>query len=397
MKNTNTLLRNIKLANKLKLIKYRELFSASILLSTKKNKLNKLKKLRTLVNNKRPISFTNNSLSLLNLTILNNNINESMNSDKLTPWQVTGLVDGEGSFTCSLSPLSPTKGREGVRSASVKLEFKVTQKEDSEKILHKLTDYFGCGSVVIDNKKTATKKFRVSSIKDILEIIIPHFNLYPCLTSKFLNFNDWKLIAIKISKKEHLTSKGLIEIKSIIGNMNKERSFEDKYNFCKNSLGLTVNGEITNNLPAEWVQTFLAGEATFYNYLPKQTIDNRGKPYQRCDSSLEIAQNSHDVIILLAIKKFFGGGYIKPKYNIFDIIECKNSRSVNRYIFRDTKAIINFVDNYPMLNRKHLDYLDWKKIVELKNNGSHNTIEGLELMKKIISNMNSTRNPDTKE
>ena len=382
MKNTNTLLRNIKLSNKLKLIKYRELFSASIL-STKKNKLNKLKK--PLVNNKRPISFTNNSPSLMNLTISNNNINKSINNDKLTPWQVTGLVDGEGSFTCSAS------------GSSVKLEFKVTQKEDSEKILYKLTDYFGCGSVVIDNKKTATKKFRVSSIKDILEIIIPHFNSYPCLTSKFLNFNDWKLIAIKINKKEHLTSKGLIEIKSIIGNMNKERSFEDKYNFCKNSLGLTNNGEITKNLPAEWIQTFLAGEATFYNYLPKKTIDSRGKPYQRCDSSLEIAQNSHDVIILLAIKKFFGGGYIKPKYNICDIIECKNSRSVNRYIFRDTKAIINFVDNYPMLNRKHLDYLDWKKIVELKNNGSHNTIEGLELMKKIISNMNSTRNPDTKE
>jgi len=98
MKNTKTLLRNIKLSNKLKLIKYRELFSASILLSTKKNKLNKLKK--SLVNNKRPISFTNNSLSLLNLTISNNNINKSMNNDKLTPWQVTGLVDGEGSFTC---------------------------------------------------------------------------------------------------------------------------------------------------------------------------------------------------------------------------------------------------------------------------------------------------------
>jgi hypothetical protein len=32
-----------------------------------------------------------------------------------------------------------------VRSAGVKLEFKVTQKENSEKILHKLTDYFGCG------------------------------------------------------------------------------------------------------------------------------------------------------------------------------------------------------------------------------------------------------------
>jgi len=73
-----------------------------------------------------------------------------------------------------------------------------------------------------------------------------------------------------MSKKEHLTSKGLIEIKSIIENMNKERSFEDKYNFCKDSLGLTVNGEVTKTLPAEWVQTFLAGEGTFYNYLPKK-------------------------------------------------------------------------------------------------------------------------------
>jgi hypothetical protein len=54
-----------------------------------------------------------------------------------------------------------------------------------------------------------------------------------------------------MSKKEHLTSKGLIKIKSIIENMNKERSFEDKYNFCKDSLGLTVNGEVTKTLPAE--------------------------------------------------------------------------------------------------------------------------------------------------
>jgi hypothetical protein len=28
--------------------------------------------------------------------------------------------------------------------------------------------------------------------------------------------------------------------------------------------------------------------------------------YQRCDSSLEIGQNNHDVLVLLAIKIFFG-------------------------------------------------------------------------------------------
>jgi len=84
------------------------------------------------------------------------------------------------------------------------------------------------------------------------------------------------------------------------------------------------------------------------------------------DSSMEIAQANHDVLILIAIKQFFNGGYIKPKYNVSSITECQESRSVNRFILRDTKKIIEFVNKYPMLTRKHLDYLDWKTIVELK-------------------------------
>lgn len=44
-----------------------------------------------------------------------------------------------------------------------------------------------------------------------------------------------------------------------------------------------------------------------------------------------------------------------------------------------------------MLTRKQLYYLDWKKIVELKNIGAHKTVEGLNLIKNIISKMNSTR------
>jgi LAGLIDADG endonuclease len=130
----------------------------------------------------------------------------------------------------------------------------------------------------------------------------------------------------------------------------------------------------------------------FYNYLAEKK--SRNKIYQGCDSSVEIAQNSHDVAVLLSIKQFFNAGYIKPKYDFFNLSKCLNSRSVNRYILRDTKIIIDFVDKYPMLTRKHLDYLDWKKIVFLKLNGAHKTEEGLVLMKKIISNMNSKRDSD---
>ena len=44
-----------------------------------------------------------------------------------------------------------------------------------------------------------------------------------------------------------------------------------------------------------------------------------------------------------------------------------------------------------MLTRKHLDYVDWKKVVDLKNKGLHKTEEGLALINEIVSKMNSKR------
>lgn len=112
------------------------------------------------------------------------------------------------------------------------------------------------------------------------------------------------------------------------------------------------------------------------------------------DSSMEIAQANHDVLILIAIKQFFNRGYIKPKYNVSSITECQESRSVNRFILRDTKKIIEFVNKYPMLTRKHLDYLDWKTIVELKNNGEYKSPEGLAKIQEIKGRMNTNRDPN---
>jgi hypothetical protein len=322
----------------------------------------------------------NNKINNLNYDFTKPRINE-----KLKPWQVTGLVDGEGGFFVSISKID-----KGLIGFNLKLEFKVTQKNHSEGILHELKEYFSCGNVVIDNRKTNTKKYQISALTDILNIIIPHFDKYPCLTSKFINFKDWKKIALIMSEKGHLTEKGMKNILNLKSNMNKDRSFEEKYNFCIKSL-LKKNNQFFELSPY-WVQTFLNSEGMFYNYIAEKK--SRGIVYQGCDSSLEIAQNSHDVAVLLAIKNFFNAGYVKPKYDFFNLSECLNSRTINRYILRNTKLIIDFVDEYPILTRKHLDYLDWKKIVELKLDGAHKTEEGLTLMKKIISNMNSKRDSD---
>jgi hypothetical protein len=74
--------------------------------------------------------------------------------------------------------------------------------------------------------------------------------------------------------------------------------------------------------------------------------------------TLEIAQRSHDVFVLKAIIEYFGIGYLKPKYDIFSLKDSMNSRDVSRAIFNQYEVIIKFVDKYPMLTCKQLDYLD---------------------------------------
>lgn len=90
----------------------------------------------------------------MNYNITTNNYNRDFSKPfhlKLEPWQITGFTDGEGSFICSI--LNTGKG-----STRVKLEFKIAQKAHSEGVLSEIQNYFGCGSVVIDNRKTNTKK-----------------------------------------------------------------------------------------------------------------------------------------------------------------------------------------------------------------------------------------------
>jgi len=336
------------------------------------------------------------------MEILNN---QPRLEESLNPWQVTGLTDGEGGFYCSIFKTSSTNGTDRFR---VKLEFKVVQKSHSEGVLFKILNFFSCGTVVIDNRKTDTKNYHVTSINEILNKIIPHFETYPCLTSKFLNFRDCKEIARIMETKDHLiittfaldwskarvtvAKEGLEKIREISSKMNTGRTFRDKYNFLSHSLNLESNGTIQYKLPEYWVQTFIDGEGMFYNYLktelPLTSLYEKNKVI--LDSSLEIAQANLDVLILIAIKQFFNGGYTKPKYNVSSITECKESRCVNRFILRDTK-IIEFVNKYPMLTRKHLDYLDWKTIVELKNNGEYKSPKGLAKIQEIKGRMNTNR------
>jgi len=97
----------------------------------------------------------------------------------LHPLFVTGLVDAEGSFTVSVLKSSLTKTGWGVNA-----RFKITTHITDLDLMLNLKKFFGedIGKLVIF-KDTCT--YRVDKLKDILDVVITHFDKYPLVTQKF--------------------------------------------------------------------------------------------------------------------------------------------------------------------------------------------------------------------
>jgi len=291
----------------------------------------------------------------------------------LSPWWVTGIIDSEGNFSVFF--------QETKNGYKISLAFKVTQKEHSKGILLALQKFYGCGNIYLDNKKENAYKYSVNKIEDIVLKIIPHLDKYPLRTSKYLDYLDFREVALKMKDKLHLNKEVRDSILLVKNNMNSLRTFEERWNYFQDSWPIKLN--------SEWVQAFVDGEGSFQFGIANAI--SRGKPYIALTPTLEIAQSNHDVWILKALAEFFGFGYIKPKYDISSMVEAKNSRIVNRFVINQHSVVIEFFDKYPLYTRKYLDYLDWKKLIQLKAERAQDTLEGLQKMRAIKANMNRGR------
>jgi hypothetical protein len=63
-------------------------------------------------------------------------------------------------------------------------------------------------------------QFRVSSLKDLTDVIIPFFDKYPLVTQKRADYLLFKQIIELMNKGEHLTQEGLTKILSIKASIN---------------------------------------------------------------------------------------------------------------------------------------------------------------------------------
>jgi len=117
----------------------------------------------------------------------------------LEPWYVTGLVEGEGTFTYQTS----YQGRR-------EIIFGVKLTASGRKLLEALRDFFGVGKIY-NVKPIAPKKnsgriksavyYKVFSLKN-LERVVEHFDQFPLRGEKLRRYLIWREMVF-LKKKNH--------------------------------------------------------------------------------------------------------------------------------------------------------------------------------------------------
>lgn len=213
-------------------------------------------------------------------------------NDKLTsinPFFITGFTDAEGSFMISIVKYP------GLRTGwKVQARFVITQHERDLELIKEIQSFFTLlerrrsgapftrqeeSSTVIGNIDPKGKDqihLRITSLEQITNVIIPHFEKYPLITQKKADFYLFKLAVNIMNNKEHLTSEGLQKIVNIKASMNKGLS-KDLVEAFPNTMNYSrplVEGETIKD--PYWLAGFVTGEGCFHVRL-RETPDSSRK------------------------------------------------------------------------------------------------------------------------
>jgi len=110
------------------------------------------------------------------ISSLEKEMQSGLNCDRLDPYFISGVADGDSSFYVSL------KGNNRIVPA-----FTIIQHKESKDLLCAIQSYFKCGALY--EIKPNYVRFVVEDISSLINIIIPHFERYPLHTIKWEKFS----------------------------------------------------------------------------------------------------------------------------------------------------------------------------------------------------------------
>ena len=295
---------------------------------------------------------------------------------KLNPSFISGLIDGEGCFVILIY-----KNKELKLGWRVKAWFQINLHSRDIELLLLIQEFFGNIGTISSRKNKNTTIYTVTSIKELKNTIIPHFEKYPLQTQKAADFILFKQIVEQMSNQVHLTKEGLQQIINIRSSMNLGLSELQIGEFPKNipvARPIIIPTEIPD---PNWIAGFATGESCFFVGILKSKSNKIG---YAVNLRFRIGQHDKDKKLLELISNYLDCGKIyKHSEHVFFLVIQK--------FFEIKNIIIPFFEKHKILGIKQKDYQDFFKVANLMTEGKHLTTDGLEKIQFIKANMNTQR------
>jgi hypothetical protein len=131
-------------------------------------------------------------------------------------------------------------------------------------------------------------------------------------------------------------------------------------------------------LDAHWVVGFVDGEGCFFvgiNPHPDMTSQVQVLP------EFTVVQHERDVQLLHALKAFFGCGVVRRNHAERMAFRVRRVEHLN-------DNVIPFFEKHPLKSKKHLDFLKFRDVLRLMQEGAHLTTDGIAKIRVIASRMN---------
>jgi hypothetical protein len=84
--------------------------------------------------------------------------------------------------------------------------------EKDRALIQYIQYFFGGIGYVSKSNNSSMVEFRISILKDIINIILPHFENYPLIIQKLSDYILFKKVALLMLNKEHNNLEGLQQI-----------------------------------------------------------------------------------------------------------------------------------------------------------------------------------------
>ena len=293
---------------------------------------------------------------------------------------ISGFTQSDGSF---LVCFEKQKTKIPIRPSPT---FNLTQSIDELEMFIALQKYLGIGRVQ-KNRNNVT--FVVTSLDEIITVLIPLFDKHPVRGSKILPYQIFKEVSLMMKDKKHLTLEGFLQIIELAYFMNKDTSPRTEYSkeVILKTLSLKFGTlpivspiklpelPVSGPLNLEFVRGQVDGDGSF-------NVSFRGDR-KRINVNFTVVHELSSISVLNELQQFFNCGST-----------YKLKSAAARYQVQTVDEILNKVEpifrNIKFNTVKQTHYEIAIKVCELIKNNGYKKDEDLKTIVDLAWNMNNS-------